>query len=149
MRRNGTRQPDRDYYEIIKQILQNVYSMAEGCNKPFEIAYRCQLDLQLFLYYRNMLLSRNLLLISSNRNVHNQHYKITDKGIRYLQLFSAMEDDLKFSKKAGQNVYRVTHLHHHELLPSVQLGLLLAEDSRHGTLPSLLECCSCHFHFAL
>lgn len=93
MRRNRIRQPNRDYYEIIKQILQTVYSMTEGCGKSFEIAYRCQLDLPHFLYYRDMLLNRKLLLISSNTGP-NQHYEITLKGERYLQLFAKIEDDL-------------------------------------------------------
>lgn len=94
MRRNRIRQPNRDYYEIIKQILQTVYSMAEGSSKSFEIAYRCQLDLPQFLYYLDMLLNRRLLLISS-KNRHNQRYEITPKGKRYLQVFIEIEDDLR------------------------------------------------------
>jgi len=94
MRRNRIRQLNRDYYEIIKQILQTVYSMAEGCDKSFEIAYRFQLDLLQFLYYRDMLLNRRLLLVSS-KNRHNQRYEITPKGERYLQLFIEIEDDLR------------------------------------------------------
>jgi predicted transcriptional regulator len=94
MRQNRIRQPHRDYYEIIKRILQIVYSMAAGCNKPFEIAYKCQLNLPQFLYYRDMLLSRNLILISSDIGTNQQHYEITDSGLRYLKLIKEIEDDL-------------------------------------------------------
>jgi predicted transcriptional regulator len=94
MRRNRIRQPNRDYYEIIKQILQTVYSRAEGCDKSFEIAYRCQLDLLQFFYYRDMLLNRRLLLVSF-KNRDNQRYEITPKGERYLQVFIEIEDNLR------------------------------------------------------
>jgi predicted transcriptional regulator len=94
MRRNRIRHLNRDYYEIIKQILQTVYSLAEGCDKSFEIAYRCQLDLLQFLYYRDMLLNRRLLLVSS-KNRHNQRYEITPKGEHYLQLLGELENDLR------------------------------------------------------
>jgi predicted transcriptional regulator len=94
MRRNRIRQPNRDYYEIIKQILQTVYSLAEGCDKSFEIAYRCQLDLLQFFYYRDMLLNRRLLLVSF-KNRDNQRYEITPKGERYLQVFIEIEDNLR------------------------------------------------------
>lgn len=94
MRGNWTRQPHRDYYEIIKQILQIVYSRKDGISKSFELAYRCQLTWQQFKYYRDLLISHSLLLISSSAEP-NQHYEITPKGDRYLQLFAEMEDDLR------------------------------------------------------
>lgn len=94
MRRNRIRQPDRDYYEIIKQILRTVYSRERGISKSFELAYRCELTVQQFIHYRDVLISRNLLLISSNTGPI-QHYEITPKGERYLQVFIEIEDDLR------------------------------------------------------
>jgi predicted transcriptional regulator len=90
--RRSLRQPHRDYYEIIKVILQNVYSKIGGC-KPFEVAYRCQLNWPQFTYYRDILL-RNKLLIPSN-GVSIQCYEITPKGERYLHLFAELENGLR------------------------------------------------------
>jgi predicted transcriptional regulator len=85
-------QPHRDHYEIIKVILQNVFSKIGGC-KPYELAYRCQLNWPQFTYYREILLS-NKLLTSSNTEP-NHHYEITPKGIRFLGIFAEIEDDLR------------------------------------------------------
>jgi predicted transcriptional regulator len=88
------RQPHRDYYEIIKVILQNVYSrMGGGGCKPFELAYRCELTWNQFRDYRDLLISRRLLIPSNSET--NHRYEITPKGERYLQLFTEIEDDLR------------------------------------------------------
>ena len=87
------RQSHRDYYEIIYHILQNVYAKAGGC-RPSELAYRCELPWHLFRSDRDLLVSRNLLLISSN-NRPTQHYEISPKGERFMQLFAEIEDDLR------------------------------------------------------
>jgi predicted transcriptional regulator len=87
-------QPHSDHYEIIKLILQTIYLRKNGISRSFEIAYRCQLSLQQFIYYRDILLRRNLLSISSGVG-SNQHYEITPKGEHYLQLFTEIEEDLR------------------------------------------------------
>lgn len=94
MRRNRTRQPHRNDYEIIKQILQIVYPREGGISKIFELAYRCQLTWKQFKYYRDLLICRKLLPNSSNTGP-NQHYEITDKGLRYLKLFAEIEKYLR------------------------------------------------------
>ena len=86
------KQPHRDHYEIIKQILQTVYTKAGGC-KSFELAYLCQLTWPQFIQYRDLLIS-NKLLIPSNTEP-TQRYEITPKGQRFLQLFQEIEDDLQ------------------------------------------------------
>jgi predicted transcriptional regulator len=57
------RQPHRDHYEIIKQVLQNVYAKVGGCG-PAELAYRCELTWFQFIRYRDILLSNKLLIPS-------------------------------------------------------------------------------------
>ena len=42
-RERKLRQPHRDQYEIIKQILQTVYTKKNGC-RSFELTYRCELS---------------------------------------------------------------------------------------------------------
>jgi predicted transcriptional regulator len=86
------RQPHRDHYEVIKHILQNVYSKTSGC-RPSELAYRSELTWQQFVHYRDILLSNNLLIPSEDELVEN--YKITEKGTRLLKLLAEMEVDLK------------------------------------------------------
>ena len=92
VRRGVLRQPHRDYYEIMRQILQNVYAKEGGC-KPSELAYRCELTYNQFRNYLNLLINQKLLIPSHNGL--NQRYEITDKGERYLQLIAEMEDDLR------------------------------------------------------
>ena len=89
--RGAVRHPPRDQYEIVKQILQTVYTKTNGC-RSFELAYRCKLSWPQFTRYRELLFNQKLL-ISTNVG-SNQHYKITDSGLRCLQLFAEIEDDL-------------------------------------------------------
>jgi predicted transcriptional regulator len=91
MRRSRSRQPHRAQYEIVKQILQTVYTKTDGC-RSFELAYRCKLSWPQFTHYRDLLFNQKLL-ISSNIGP-NQRYEITDRGLRYLQLITEMENDL-------------------------------------------------------
>lgn len=86
------RQLHRDHYEIVKQILQNVYTEAGGC-RPSELAYGCELTCQQFRKYRDLLISRELLIPSDKRSI--QRYEITPKGERFLQIFAEIEDDLR------------------------------------------------------
>jgi len=86
------RQPHQDRYEIIKLILQNVFSKIGGC-KPYELAYKCQLNWPQFTYYRDILLGNKLLIPSDEGSI--QHYEIIPKGIRFLELFREVEDDLR------------------------------------------------------
>jgi predicted transcriptional regulator len=86
------RQPHRDNYEIIKQILQTVYSKAGGY-RSFELAYRCQLTWPQFIRYRDVLLSCELLIVVGKGS--SQHYEITLKGERYLQVITEIEVDLR------------------------------------------------------
>jgi predicted transcriptional regulator len=90
------RQLHRDHYEIVKQILQNVYTDAGGC-RPSELAYGCELTWQQFRNYRDLLISRELLIPSEKGSI--QRYEITPKGEHYLQLFAEIEDDLRPSVK--------------------------------------------------
>jgi predicted transcriptional regulator len=68
------RQPNRDHYQTIKQILQNVYTKAGGC-RATELAYRSELTWKQFIEYRDLLTSRRLLIPSDNEAT--QHYEIT------------------------------------------------------------------------
>lgn len=94
MPKGRIRQPHRDKYEIIKQILQTVSSRQNGVNSSFEIAFRCELTLHQFIRYRDLLLKKKLLLISSDKGL-THHYEITEKGIRYLKVSTEIENDLK------------------------------------------------------
>jgi predicted transcriptional regulator len=91
MHQNRIRQPHRDYYEIIKQILQAVYTKAEGC-RSFELAFRCELTWDQFKRYRDVLLTQKLLILSNSGP--NEHYEITPRGERYLPLFGEIEGEL-------------------------------------------------------
>jgi predicted transcriptional regulator len=91
-REKKLRQPHREYYEIVKQILQIVYTKADGYSKSFELAFRCQLTWDQFTRYRDLLFKQKLL-ISSNTGP-SQHYEITDKGLRYLHIFAEIEENL-------------------------------------------------------
>lgn len=72
------RQPHRDHYEIIKQVLQNVYAKVGGCG-PAELAYRCELTWFQFIRYRDILLSNKLLIPSDSGS--KQYYEITDNEL--------------------------------------------------------------------
>lgn len=91
MTRASLRQPHRDYYKIIKKILQTVETRIGGY-RSFELAFRCELTWEQFKNYRDLLIN-NKLLISSNIG-SLQHYEITEKGLRYLKVFAEIEDDL-------------------------------------------------------
>jgi predicted transcriptional regulator len=88
-------QVHRRSHEIIKQILQTVYSRTRKGHycRPLEIVYRCELTWAQFRHFRDLLLSRKLLTLSDTKAF--SHYKITDKGLQYLQLFSEIEDYLE------------------------------------------------------
>jgi predicted transcriptional regulator len=93
---HGQRQQShRHTHEIIKQILQTVHSRARKGHycRPLEIVYRCELTWAQFRQFRDLLLSRKLLSSSDMKDF--SHYKITDKGLQYLQLFSEIEDYLE------------------------------------------------------
>jgi predicted transcriptional regulator len=88
-------QSHRHTHEIIKQILRTVYSRTRKGHycKSLDIAYGCELTWAQFRQYRDLLLSRKLLTLSDMKDF--SHYKITDKGLQYLQLFSEIEDYLE------------------------------------------------------
>jgi predicted transcriptional regulator len=85
-------QPHREQYEIIQQLLQTAYSKVEAC-KQFELAYESQLSWPRFTYYRDFLISRELLIPSDTGST--QHYEITPTGEQYLQVFAGIEADLR------------------------------------------------------
>jgi predicted transcriptional regulator len=85
-------QPHREQYEIIQRLLQTACSKVDGC-KQFELAYESQLNWPRFAYYRDFLISRELLIPSNNEPT--QRYEITPKGERYLRLFHEIEDNLR------------------------------------------------------
>ena len=88
-------QSHRHTHEIIKQILQTVHSRTRKGHycKSLDIAYGCELTWAQFRQYRNLLLSRKLLTSPDTKAF--SHYKITDEGLRYLQLFNEIEDYLE------------------------------------------------------
>src|SRR5918994_1198350 len=88
-------QSHRYSHEIIKQILQTAYSRTRKGHycRPLEIANRCEITWAQFKQFQDLLL-HNKLLISYDTGSFS-HYKIADKGLRYLQLFSEIEDDLQ------------------------------------------------------
>jgi predicted transcriptional regulator len=92
---NRRQQSYRQSHDIIKQILQAVHSRTRKgyyC-RPLQVVYSCQITWSQFRHYRELLL-RHKLLVSSDTKPF-MHYKITDKGIHYMQLFDEIEDDLK------------------------------------------------------
>jgi predicted transcriptional regulator len=88
-------QSHRHTHEIIKQILQTVDSRTrEGYScKSLDIAYECELTWAQFRQYRDLLLTRKLLTSPDNKAF--SHYKITNEGLQYLQLFNEIEDYLE------------------------------------------------------
>jgi predicted transcriptional regulator len=93
---HGQRQQShRHTHEIIKQILQTVHSRTRKGHycKSLDIAYGCELTWAQFRQYRDLLLGRKLLTSPDTKAF--SHYKITDKGLQYLQLFSEIEDNLE------------------------------------------------------
>jgi predicted transcriptional regulator len=84
--------PHREQYEIIQQLLLTAYSKVEGC-KQIELVYENQLNWPRFAYYRDFLI-RSELLVPSNKGA-TQHYEITPKGERHLQVFTEIEADLR------------------------------------------------------
>jgi predicted transcriptional regulator len=91
----GQQQPHRHSHEIIKQILQTVYSRTRKGHycRPLEIAYRCEITWAQLRQFRDLLIHHKLLISSDTKSF--SHYKITDKGLRYLQLFNEIEDFLE------------------------------------------------------
>jgi predicted transcriptional regulator len=88
-------QSHRYSHEIIKQILQTVHSRTRKgyyC-RPLQIVYRCQLTWAQFRQFRELLLRGKLLIASDTKDF--SHYKITDRGLRYLQLYGEIEDYLE------------------------------------------------------
>jgi predicted transcriptional regulator len=92
LRRNSIRLPQRDQYKFVKQILQTVYTKTYGC-RSYELVYRCELSWPQFTHSRDLLFGQKLL-ISFNLGP-NQRYEITDRGLRLLQLFTEIVDDLR------------------------------------------------------
>jgi predicted transcriptional regulator len=84
-------QPHREQYEIIQQLLQTANSKVEA--KQFELASASELNWPRFTYYRDFLISQELLTPSNKGPT--QHYEITPKGERFLQVFGEIEDDLQ------------------------------------------------------
>jgi predicted transcriptional regulator len=81
--------------DIIKEILLTVHSRTRKgyyC-RPLQIVYRCELTWAQFAHYRELLLRRKLLVSSDTKPY--SHYKITDKGLRYLQLLGEIENYLE------------------------------------------------------
>jgi predicted transcriptional regulator len=91
----GRQHPHRYSHEIIKEILQTVYSRTRKGHycRPVEIAYRCEITWPQLKQFRTLLLHNKLLISSDTKSF--SHYKITDKGLRYLQLFNEIEDFLE------------------------------------------------------
>jgi predicted transcriptional regulator len=82
-------------HEIIKLILETVYSRTRKgpyC-RSLEIANRCEITWAQFKQFRDLLLHHKLLISFDTKSF--SHYKITEKGLRYLQLFSEIEDYLE------------------------------------------------------
>ena len=89
---NRHREASRDYYKIVKDMLQIVTSKY-CCNKT-EIAYGAGLTHSQQKRYMAILVDRGLILLSSGEN-SPKVYEISDLGRRYLQLFAELEDDLR------------------------------------------------------
>src|ERR671918_412378 len=87
---HGQRQQShRHTHEIIKQILQTVYSRTRKDHycKSLDIAYGCELTWAQFRQYRDLLLGRKLLTSPDTKDF--SHYKITDKGLLDICSYSA------------------------------------------------------------
>ena len=89
---NRHREVSRDYYKIVKDMLQLVTSKYR-CNKT-EIAYGAGITHSQQKRYMTILVDRGLILISPGGN-SPKVYEISDLGRRYLQLFAELEDDLR------------------------------------------------------
>jgi predicted transcriptional regulator len=96
---NRRREPHRGEYEIINEILKIVsYSDSTSSPdrkrcKPIDIVYGCCLTWHQFQLYRNQLMRLNL--INSIQTDGHQFYEITEKGLKYLQLFSELQAEMK------------------------------------------------------
>ena len=96
---NRRREPHRGEYEIINEILKIVsYSDSTSSPdrkrcKPIDIVYGCCLTWHQFQLYRNQLMRLNL--INSIQTNGHQFYEITEKGLKYLQLFSELQAEMK------------------------------------------------------
>jgi predicted transcriptional regulator len=96
---NRRREPHRGEYEIINEIL-NIVSYSNSISgldrkrcKPIDIVYGCCLTWHQFKVYLNQLIRLNLL--NSTQTDGHQFYEITDKGLKYVQLFYELQAEMK------------------------------------------------------
>lgn len=96
---NRRREPHRGEYEIINEIL-NIVSYSDSISgpdrkrcKPIDIVYGCCLTWHQFQLYRNQLMRLNLL--NSIQTDGHQFYEITDRGLKYVQLFYELQAEMK------------------------------------------------------
>jgi len=85
----------RSKFEIANDILRTVLeSPAIKRRHKTTIGYATSLAHWLTVKYLKILVDQDLLRISHDAEPY-PHYEITPKGIRYLQLFGEIEDDLR------------------------------------------------------
>lgn len=88
--------PQRDKYDIIKDILEIVYDakplFRNHMNKT-RIGYEAELTHPQTVKYLRLLVDRDLLILADFKPF--PFYEITKKGRRCLQLFGEIEDDMR------------------------------------------------------
>ena len=87
----------RSRYEIANDILQVVNedsTIMRRRRHKTGIGYAARLTHQFTVRYLRGLTNERLLRVSKEASIY-QCYEITPKGLRYLQVFAEIEDDLK------------------------------------------------------
>lgn len=93
------RQPHREKYEIAKDVLSlllvsNSKSVISRRSAKTSIGDAAGLSHRMTVKYLRSLADQDLLHISQDSGPY-ANYEITEKGLRYLQLFGELEDDLR------------------------------------------------------
>ena len=92
---------NRSRYEIANDILRivNESPIIRRRHKT-GIGYAARLTHWLTIKYLKGLIEKGLLRISQNAGLY-RHYEITPKGIRFLEVFAEIEDDLRPDLSGG------------------------------------------------
>ena len=100
MRRNNRIKPHRSRDEIVNEILWIVLSRNQTPSslymcKLMHIAYGTRLTYQQTLDYTQSLVESGLLLKKQTKSGVYRSYEITEKGRRYLQIYSEIQNGLR------------------------------------------------------
>ena len=91
-----TRQPQRDRYDIVKDILSivsNTQPIYRSQRHQTSIGYAANLTHPQTVRYLKGLVDEGLLILTKSRP--DPYYEIMPKGQRYLEVFAELEDSLR------------------------------------------------------